>query len=160
VKTALSTLLLISICSLPVGVAYSADAPDADVKLRMAAISAPPVTALPKTPTRAVAGGDLDLRPPDLRTLPLMESLLPAATIPAESDELQAAAVVTAGVPLDETSNTDLSLVGIGSLYWAAHHPTEAWRVLTPIEAGDEFDAPTWTLELSAPSSLTPPAVE
>jgi hypothetical protein len=45
-----------------VGVAYSADAPDADVKLRIAAISALPVTALPKTPTRAVAG-DIESHP-------------------------------------------------------------------------------------------------
>jgi hypothetical protein len=175
VKTRISTLLLIPICSLPVGVAYSADAPDADVKLRIAAISVLPLTALPKTPTRAVAGdiesrpstvgaavphvaaryapishqnatatasarGGLDLRPPDLRSLPRIDSLLPGS-IPADSDEPQAAAVVTAALPVDETSNTNLSPDGIGSLYWATRHPTQAWRILTPRQAGDEFGA-------------------
>ena len=31
-----------------------------------------------------------------------------------------------------------VSNAGIGSLYWAARHPSEAWRVLLPVQAGDE----------------------
>ena len=36
-----------------------------------------------------------------------------------------------------ENSDWHLSLVGIGSLYWAAHHPKHAWRVLLPMQPDD-----------------------
>ena len=36
-----------------------------------------------------------------------------------------------------ESSDWHLSLVGIGSLYWAAHHPKHALRVLLPIQPDD-----------------------
>jgi hypothetical protein len=48
--------------------------------------------------------GLLDLRPPDMRSTPWMDSVL--ASVPADSDEPQVAAVVTAVAPLDDTSNT------------------------------------------------------
>ena len=35
-----------------------------------------------------------------------------------------------------EQSHVHLSRAGVGSLYWAAHHPAEAWRVLLPIQPG------------------------
>jgi hypothetical protein len=127
VKHFISALLLIPICSLPVGAAYSADA------VRNAAISRQDATMT--IPVREL----LDLRPPDMRSTPWMDSVL--ASIPADSEEPQAAAVVIAVAPLDETSNTNPSFGGIGSLYWAARHPTRAWTMLLPTSAGDEFGA-------------------
>jgi hypothetical protein len=123
------TLLLIPVCLLPVGVAYSADAPDGPV--RIAAISALDAAA----PARAT----LDLRPPDLQSLQWTDSLL--ANSPENSDEPQAVAIVVGSSLPQERWDTSISLAGIGSLYWAARHPAQAWRVLLPILPGDEFDA-------------------
>jgi hypothetical protein len=36
-----------------------------------------------------------------------------------------------------ESSDWHLSLVAIGSPYWAAYHPRHAWRVLLPIQPDD-----------------------
>jgi hypothetical protein len=146
VKHFISTLLLIPIGSLPVGAAHSADA------ARQAAISRQDATMT--TPVREV----LDLRPPDMRGTPWMDSVL--ASVPADSDEPQVAAVVTAVAPFDDTSNTTLSFGGIGSLYWAARHPTRAWTMLLPTSAGDEFGAyadirANCAVFLSAPASRT-----
>jgi hypothetical protein len=142
------TPLLILFCSLPAGVTYSADAPDGTV--RIAAISALDPAAVPKaaphtaTPypdapgykTAAPARAALDLRPPDLRAMQWPQPLL--ATVPADLEEPQSAAVVV--VP-SQRSDINLSRVGIGSLYWAAGHPAQAWRVLLPMQPGDESDA-------------------
>ena len=170
-KDLIPKLLSIPMCSLSVGVAYSADAPDS--RIRIAAISALPVTDLPKTPIRTVGATEsppysvaaplprvaapqatlsqqsptvttsarttLDLRPPDLRSMPRTSSF-PASTT-AHSDEPQAFMVMTAALPRDETSNTSLPLTGIGSFYQAALHPTRAWRILIPRQADDEFGA-------------------
>ena len=109
------TLLLIPVCSLSTGIAYSADAPHDMV--RIAAIST------------------LDLRPPDLRSI---QALLPTeATPPADAGEPQVVAVVVTPSPPEETSNTHLSRTGLGSLYSAVRHPSQAWRVLLPIVSGD-----------------------
>jgi hypothetical protein len=127
VKQFISTLLLIPLCAAPVGAAYSANAAG------HAAIPGQDATM-----TRPVRGL-LDLRPPDMRGTPWMDSVL--ASAPTDSEEPQVAAVVTAVAPLNDTSNTNLSFGGIGSLYWAARHPTRAWTMLLPTSAGDEFGA-------------------
>jgi len=61
---------------------------------------------------------DLDLRPPDLRSLPETE------------------AVTIAAAPLlpEQKADTHAPVGGIASLYWAARHPTQAWRVFLPIQ--------------------------
>ncbi len=59
-----------------------------------------------------------------------------AADAPAASYDAQSVAIVTAHVPPEEKSNTRLSLAGLGSLYWAARHPEQAWRVLLPVQSG------------------------
>jgi hypothetical protein len=63
---------------------------------------------------------DLDLRAPDLRALHV--------------DETEA--VTIAGAPLlpEQKADTHPSVGGIASLYWAARHPTQAWRVFLPIQ--------------------------
>ena len=55
-----------------------------------------------------------------------------AADAPEASDDTQAVAVVT--TPLQSESTTHLSLAGLGSVYWAARQPAQAWRVLLPIQ--------------------------
>jgi hypothetical protein len=114
----LATLLLIAVCSLFSGVAYSTADQGA-------------------TPRRAAgpATGTLDLRPPDLRSLSVQ--LPPEATFPADADEMLDVAIVSAPPTPEESSNTHLSRSGIGSIYWAARHPAQAWRVLLPIVPGD-----------------------
>jgi hypothetical protein len=57
-----------------------------------------------------------------------------AADTSAASDDTQTVAIVTA-VP-EEPADTRLSRAGLGSLYWAARHPAEAWRVLMPVQEG------------------------
>jgi hypothetical protein len=65
------------------------------------------------------------------------QSLL--ATVPADlEEEPQSVAIV---VVSSQGSDVNLSLVGVGSLYWAARHPAQAWRVLLPMQPGDEFDS-------------------
>jgi hypothetical protein len=100
------TLLLLAVCSLSSGVAYSAPA------------------------TRT-----LDLRPPDLPSMSVQ--LPPKATFPADADETLDVAMVSAPPTPEESSNTHLSRSGIGSIYWAARHPAQAWRVLLPVVPGD-----------------------
>ena len=105
----LATLLLLAVCSLATGAAYSKDTPS------------------------GTAG--LDLRPPDLRTFQVR--LPPEATFPADADEMPHVAIVGAPPTPEESSYTHLSRSGIGSIYWAARHPAQAWRVLLPIVPGD-----------------------
>jgi hypothetical protein len=105
----LATLLLIAVCSQSVGAAYSKDVPSGTVRL--------------------------DLRPPDLRSMSVQ--LPPEATFPVDADELLDVAIVIAPPTSDDGSNTHLSRSGIGSIYWAARHPAQAWRVLLPTVPGD-----------------------
>ena len=105
----LATLLLIAVCSQSIGAAYSKDAPSGSVRL--------------------------DLRPPDLRSLQV--PLPPEATFPADANEMLDVAIVSAPPTPEESSNTHLSRSGIGSIYWAARHPAQAWRVLLPVVPGD-----------------------
>ncbi len=114
----LATLLLLAVCALSSGVAYSA----ADQG------TTPRRAAAPATRT-------LDLRPPDLRSMSVQ--LPPEATFPADADEMLDVAIVSAPPTPEESSNTHLSRSGIGSIYWAAGHPAQAWRVLLPVVPGD-----------------------
>ena len=59
---------------------------------------------------------------------------------PARPDEMQPVVIVAAAAPPDERSNTQVPLAGIGSLYWAARHLGQAWRILLPIQSGDGTD--------------------
>jgi hypothetical protein len=105
----LATLLLIAVCSQSIGAAYSKDAPSGTARL--------------------------DLRPPDLRRMSVQ--LPPEASLPADADQMVDVAIVSAPPRPEESSNTHLSRSGIGSIYWAARHPAQAWRVLLPVVPGD-----------------------
>jgi hypothetical protein len=57
-----------------------------------------------------------------------------AAGAPPEAEDTPTVAIVTAspGAP----PHMHLSRTGLGSFYWAARHPAQAWRVLFPIQEG------------------------
>lgn len=49
---------------------------------------------------------------------------------------------MTVPVPQKKKSNLQLACTGVGSLYWAARHPAHAWRVLLPVQPGEEDTCP------------------
>ena len=108
------TLLRIALSSLHVAVGSPADALDA--------------------PPRRT----LDLRPPDLRSLHVQN--LQGVVTSADSEEAEAVTIGAAPLLLEEEPDTHLSVAGIASLYWAARHPTQAWRVFLPVQL-DEYAA-------------------
>jgi hypothetical protein len=59
-----------------------------------------------------------------------------AADATPPPDDMQSVVIATVHFLPDEPSNTRLSRTGLGSLYWAARHPAQAWRVLLPIQDG------------------------
>jgi hypothetical protein len=133
------SLLRVALWSLHVTVGYAADAHG--VTKEIAGVTASDPVAVPNTPVRAVASVSprrtLDLRPPDLASLHVQS--LPQVVTFADSDETEA--VTIAGAPLlpEQKADTHPSLAGVASLYWAARHPTEAWRVFLPIQL-DGYD--------------------
>jgi hypothetical protein len=58
-----------------------------------------------------------------------------------DPDDTQAVSVVSTPVPQEDESDMHLSRAGLGSLYWAARHPAQAWRLLTPAQPGDATGA-------------------
>jgi hypothetical protein len=59
-----------------------------------------------------------------------------AADAPAAPDDTHGVALVTAHLLPKEASDTRLPCAGLGSLYWVARHPAQAWRALLPIQEG------------------------
>ena len=57
-------------------------------------------------------------------------------SVRVDSPETPTDTVVITPAPAEESSGVHLSSVGVGSLYWAARHPSNAWRVLLPVEPG------------------------
>jgi hypothetical protein len=58
-------------------------------------------------------------------------------SVHVDSGETEAVSLVTAPSAAEEKSSVHLSHAGIGSLYWAAHNPAQAWRVMLPVQPGD-----------------------
>ena len=58
-------------------------------------------------------------------------------SVRVDSDDTQAISVVTAPVPREKVSRLHVSRAGIGSLYWAARNPSQAWRVVVPVQPDD-----------------------
>lgn len=79
-----------------------------------------------------VARGTLDLRPPDSRSLYVVD--LQQLDTSADSDAAEAVTIAAAPPVLQETPDAQPSLGGLASLYWAARHPAQAWRVFLPIQ--------------------------
>jgi hypothetical protein len=110
-----SAFLLVPICALSFRAVHGADAP------RTTLITAATVSAAKTVRAAAIpAARRLDLRPPRAPSIELQDS-----------EEPQPLEIVAA--PLSESrAPVQVSLVGIGSLYWAAQHPSQAWRVALP----------------------------
>jgi hypothetical protein len=85
---------------------------------------------------RPVSGGasprSLDLRSPDLRSLDLADRWQIGTS--SESDDAQAVTIAAAPLALEETPEGQPSPGGFASLYWAARHPAQAWRIFLPIQ--------------------------
>jgi hypothetical protein len=58
-------------------------------------------------------------------------------SVRVDTDDTQAVSVVSAPMPREQESDVHLSRAGLGSLYWAARHPAQAWQLFTPVEPGD-----------------------
>ncbi len=98
-----------------------------------AAAQAAPSTAPRQTSTSA---RPLDLRAPNFFSAEWQDRLQGLAV--ETGNEAPESIVITPSP--EQGSNTHLSRTGLGSLFWAAFHPAEAWRVLLPVEPGDGFD--------------------
>jgi hypothetical protein len=131
VSKLIPTLLRIALSSLHVTVGYAAEALDAPKGI--AAVSASDRVAVRANvpPPRT-----LDLRLPDLRWLQVQN--LHQVVTSADFDEAEAVTIAAAPLLLEETPDTDPSRGGIASLYWAASHPTQAWRVFLPIQLDED----------------------
>jgi hypothetical protein len=93
--------------------------------------------------------GPLDLRTPDLK-----QAQLPSvSTNAADSDK--GLHVVIAGSPQSPEERSSLAHTGIGSIYWAARNPAEAWRALLPI-VPDGGSAESQDIKAEC-ASVTPP---
>lgn len=82
-----------------------------------------------KTKTGA-NGKKLNLTAPDVSTVVPEQDLkepLPNAEQVTEVQEAQTVAVKTEGVPTDVPQ-------GLGAIWWAVVHPSQAWRIVTPYE--------------------------
>jgi len=55
---------------------------------------------------------------------------------PAAPRDTQSVVFVTAPSLPEKTRSTHLAAAGLGSLYWAARHPAQAWRVVLPVQPG------------------------
>jgi hypothetical protein len=72
----------------------------------------------------------LNLAAPDVRTVVSADELkepLPSNDQVTEVQEDQTVSVKGEGVPADVP-------LGFGAIWWALNHPTQAWRIVTPVE--------------------------
>ena len=95
-----------------------------------------PAEAVATVPPRTT----LDLRPPELRSLHLQN--LQEFVTSADSAEAEPVTIVAVPLQPQEKPDTHPSLGAVASLYWAARHPAQAWRVFLPIQLdGDDTSA-------------------
>jgi hypothetical protein len=138
-KNALPTALAIPLLALA-SAAYAG--PDT-ASVHRAAISAPgakPVarTAQPRTALPEHAR-KLDLSAPNFASA-RWQRRLQGPTIDHSLEYMpMESVVVTPGE--DHLPNTSVAPAGLGSVYWAMMHPAQSWRVLMPVQPGDEFNA-------------------
>jgi hypothetical protein len=71
----------------------------------------------------------LDLKAPDIRTVMSADELNAALAVPDETEALEPETVAVHGaVPAPYVPG------GFAALYWAANHPADSWRILTPVQ--------------------------
>lgn len=84
----------------------------------------------------APAGRTLDLTAPNFFSAQWQERLQGPALEDA-TDLPIAPVVVTPG--MKDKWNTHFSTLGIGSVFWAMFHPTEAYTIILPLQQDDAF---------------------
>ena len=103
------------------------------------ALSAAAAHADAAAKTSSAAQPPLDLRAPNFSS-PQWQERLQGPTLD-NSEYVVTEAVV---VPSPEgNSNVRIANGGFGALLWAFIHPVRAWRILLPVQSGDQFDADT-----------------
>lgn len=80
--------------------------------------------------TRPAHANPLNLTPPDVRTVIPPEEL--KEPLPTEDQQEQQTDAATVEVRTDPDSPNVPG--GFGALFWALRHPTQAWRIFTPVE--------------------------
>lgn len=103
--------------------------------LASVAYAAPSSSPAPKATTGSAR--NLDLRPPNFFS-PQWQKRLEGPTVDHSLDVPSMEYVVV--TPGSEGPNTTVSPAGLGSVYWALMHPMQGWRVLMPVQPGDEFN--------------------
>ena len=142
-----STLLRMGLFLLPVSLGHSAESlGDGQGVAPVSASDGVVISAISVIAMHAVGSGApqraLDLRLPDPQSLSIQDPQQPVTS--SESDEVNATTVVATRLLFGHSADTQPSLAGISSLYWAVHHPAQASRVLLPIlPDGDETDGET-----------------
>ncbi len=108
-----SLISLALAAAIPVA-AFAADPPKATTPVQKS--SAPPTPRL------------LDIKPPEIHQVMSAEQIAAAIPNPDET-EIEAQEVAVRGaVPAPYVPG------GFAALYWAAIHPTDSWRILTPVQ--------------------------
>lgn len=93
----------------------------------MGTTEAPPATA---TAVGATANGSINLTPPDIRTVVSPQELSEPLPTPAEQQDAEEADTVQVRAAPTAPDVPG----GFGALWWALRHPTQAWRIVAPVE--------------------------
>lgn len=125
-------LLAAAALSAPAPQAWAQDQPPSPAPM---AVSTPtPVatssTTIPASTVSTPAARPLDLAPPDIRKIMPAEALTPLAEM---SDE-DTTNVPDNTVQVKGQKSTPDVPGGILSVFWALWHPTQAWRIVAPVQ--------------------------
>ncbi len=84
------------------------------------------------------AARTLDLTPPNFFSAQ-WQTRLAGPTLDDATDMPATPVVVTPA--LKDKWNTHFSTLGIGSIFWAAFHPTQAYTIVMPLQQDDSFSS-------------------
>jgi|SRR5579862_3087673 len=83
------------------------------------------------SPAACSMRSSLDLQTPYWQSLEVADQQ--QIKTPPDTDDEEAVMIAAAPWVLEEKSDAQPSLGGVASLYWAARHATQAWRVFLPV---------------------------
>ena len=107
-----------------VPVAWATDPPQSTPQATAPVKVSVPVQNSSAPPTPRV----LDIKPPDVHQVMSAEQIAAAIPNPDESIVEPETVAVRGEVPAPYVPG------GFAALYWAATHPTDSWRILTPVQ--------------------------
>jgi hypothetical protein len=79
---------------------------------------------------------DVERELPYATTAPTAGTISLSDDAPTTSDDAPSVSIVTASWQ-PEAATPHVSLAGLGSLYWGAAHPAQAWKTLAPLQSDD-----------------------